>query len=163
MKTERVYLLLGGNEGNRLQILWEAAAILEEKLADGAVRRSRFYETAAWGKEDQPSFLNLALAFDTQSSAEEILKITQSVENYFGRQRTELWGQRTLDIDILFFGNNCFETKGLTIPHPGIAQRKFALIPIVEIAPDFVHPVLGETMEALLATCKDELEVKIFE
>ena len=136
---------------------------LEQKLAVGKTLRSSIYETAAWGKEDQPSFLNFALAIDTSHSVEEILAIAQDIEAHFGRQRIELWGQRTLDIDILFFGKNCLETEVLTVPHPGIAQRRFVLVPMLEIAPELVHPFLGKTINELLEECEDGLDVRVFE
>lgn len=160
MKTNRVFLLLGSNEGERLEILQQASLQLAKRLATSDLICSAIYETAAWGKEDQAPFLNAALAFDTHHSLEALHQTTQEVEHAFGRERRERWGQRTLDIDILFYGDVVVRTPLLQVPHLGIPDRRFALVPLVEIAADWRHPISRKTMTTLLAECPDPLGVQ---
>ena len=120
---------------------------------------SSYYKTAAWGKEDQSDFLNQVIIIKTKLSAEELLEKTGKLEAEFGRQRKEFNGPRTIDIDILFFNSEQVITNSLIIPHPRLHLRKFTLIPLNEIIPEFVHPTLGKTIQQLLAMCPDQLEV----
>ena len=153
-----VYLLLGGNIGDRIQMLQSATIQLSERVGT-ILASSAMYETAAWGKEEQPRFLNSVLAMTTTLSASEVLTEIQTIENIYGRQRVEIWGARTLDIDILFYDDAIIQTERLTIPHPFIQDRRFVLVPLCEIAPDLQHPVLQKTITELLAYCPDQLEV----
>jgi 2-amino-4-hydroxy-6-hydroxymethyldihydropteridine diphosphokinase len=154
-----VYLLTGGNIGDRLQNLEEACELIEEK-AGKVVTRSSIYETAAWGKTDQASFLNQVLCITTPLAAEELLQELLAIELKLGRRRTEKMGPRTIDIDILFYGNEVISNSELEVPHPRMASRRFVLTPLEEIAAHFVHPVLHKTIHELLQECPDELEVK---
>lgn len=151
------YLLLGSNEGDRLQWLYDALAQLDKYglFAD----LSQVYETAAWGLEDQPAFLNVALCLHTELSVEELLKAIQSIEHNLGRQRELKWGQRTLDIDILFYNDAVLDRDDLKIPHPFLQERRFALAPLNDIAPNLMHPVLQQTIATLLKYCPDQLAV----
>ncbi len=158
----KVYLLLGSNEGNRIDWFHKAMAELEQTVGN-IVAKSSLYETAAWGKEDQPDFLNMALCIETSLLPEQLLLTTQTIEQHLGRQRTIHWGQRTLDIDILFYGNEVVDMPNLKIPHPYIQERRFALVPLNEIAPHHVHPVFNKTVSELLGSCSDKLEVRRFE
>ena len=156
-----VYLLLGGNLGDRLAFLKQARTSLANQV--GSIKaNSKFYETAAWGKTDQPSFLNQVLHVQTNLLPEELLHIIQSIEQTLGRERFEHWGARVIDIDILFYDDLVLQTQRLSIPHPHLHTRRFTLAPLAEIAPDLVHPVLHKTIKALLAACQDELEVTVF-
>ena len=157
-----IYLLLGSNEGDRLRQLNSAVYYLTLHLARGPVIRSAVYETAAWGIEDQPSFLNLAIRMNTAHPPEDVLTAVHQIEQSFGRQRTVQWGQRTLDIDILFYGDEIIRQPKLIIPHPEIQARRFALAPMAEIAPELMHPVLKQTMAELLLQCTDPLPVEVF-
>ncbi len=157
----RTFLLLGSNEGDRKAYIEKACHSIEAG-AGKIIAISSLYQTAAWGKEDQPAFLNQVIIIDTDMSPEDLLKTILAIESKFGRSRLEKWGSRTLDMDILFYGDQIISTKDLIVPHPAIAQRRFTLIPLAELAPDFVHPVLRKNMKQLLLECIDMLEVEKF-
>jgi 2-amino-4-hydroxy-6-hydroxymethyldihydropteridine diphosphokinase len=140
-----VYILLGSNLGNRKEILGKAIELINDKI-DVILSQSKDYETKPWGVTDQPDFLNLAVALHTHLKPLEILEQTQSIENQLGRVRKEKWGARLIDIDIMFYGDEIIDEPNLKIPHPLMQERDFALIPLAEIAPNFVHPVLGKTI-----------------
>lgn len=145
LNLQMVYLLLGSNLGNRKEILDKAVELLSQKIGL-IILQSKDYETAPWGVTDQPDFLNLAVSIHTKLKPLEILEITQSIENQLGRVRKEKWGARLIDIDILFYGNEIIDEPILKIPHPLLQERDFALTPLTEIAPNFVHPILGKTV-----------------
>ena len=154
------YLLIGGNEGDRVVQLSTARNGIT--AAGGEIRReSLLYETAAWGKTDQPDFLNQALEVSTTQEAPDWMATLLGIEKTMGRQRATQYGSRNIDIDILFFNNLIITMPGLVIPHPEIQNRRFALTPMEEIAPFFIHPVLGLSIRELLAACTDPLQVKI--
>jgi 2-amino-4-hydroxy-6-hydroxymethyldihydropteridine diphosphokinase len=145
----RVYLGLGINLGEREQNLTIALARLQERLRLVAV--SSLYETVPWGVADQPPFLNAAVAAETDLSPAELLVFIKGVEREMGRQPSGHWGPRLIDIDILLYGDLVLQTPDLVIPHPRLAERAFVLVPLAEIAPDAVHPVYQQTLQALLA------------
>ena len=154
-----VYLLTGGNLGDRTTNLHAAEQHLYEHC--GAVlKKSSLYETAAWGNADQPAFLNQALAVETKLSAKQLIRRILKIEKNMGRVRKEKNGPRLIDIDILLFNNDIIDISFLKIPHPELQNRRFALMPLAEIAPDIIHPVLHKSISVLLTECKDELEVK---
>lgn len=156
----RVYLLLGSNEGDRRQWLQDAMGLLIQQC--GTINRtSAIYQTAAWGLEDQPDFYNMALELDTALSPTELLQAIQDIEQQLGRQRVLKWGQRTLDIDVLFYNQEVLDTPELKIPHPYLQERRFALAPLNEIAPTLIHPVLHQPVSELLALCPDPLPVEM--
>ena len=157
--THKAFLLLGSNLGNREEILTKAILEIEEKI--GAISlKSSIYETLAWGIEDQPAFLNQVITSNTEIKPQQLLTIINNIEKDLGRVRHEKWGERLIDIDILYYDNLVIDAKNLSIPHPEIANRKFTLIPLVELAPELVHPILKITQKEMLHSCKDELEVK---
>ncbi|GAA4301272.1 2-amino-4-hydroxy-6-hydroxymethyldihydropteridine diphosphokinase [Nibribacter koreensis] len=155
-----LFLLLGSNLGDRVSYLQEAYHRLSAVFGETG-QKSSLYETAAWGLEAQPAFLNQALLFHSDLPATELLTITQHVEQELGRERKERWGARVIDVDILLYGNTILHTLTLTIPHPHLHLRRFTLAPLVELAPDFIHPILEKTMAQLLADCPDPLEVRL--
>ena len=153
-----IYLLTGGNLGDRFANMEEAKRLICERIGK-VIAASHFYETAAWGVEEQPDYLNQALTVETVFSPEETLSKIHSIEAELGRIRRTRWESRPIDIDILFFGDKTMETESLTIPHPRIHIRNFALIPLMEIAPELEHPLLKKTIEELYWECEDELDV----
>ena len=153
------YLLLGSNLGDRAALLRDAQAHLAN-AAGPVVAASALYETAAWGREDQPAFLNQVLAVHTRLSPESLLAECLATEQRAGRQRLEHWGSRTLDVDILLFGDAIIDRPDLVVPHPRLAERRFALLPLAEIAGAVRHPVWLKSIAELLAACPDPLPVR---
>ena len=156
-----VYLMTGGNVGNRQQYL-ENAALLIETACGKITRRSALYETAAWGKTDQAAFLNQALELSTLLDPGELMKALLLIEQKTGRERSEKYGPRTIDIDILLFNSAIVQSALVTVPHPQMANRRFVLVPLNEIAAGYIHPILKKSISQLLAICPDTLPVKKF-
>ena len=154
------YLLLGSNIGDRAAHLQQARKALAA-AAGKLVAVSSLYETAAWGLEDQPAFLNQALAVRTALSAPALLAACLATEQQAGRERLQRWGARTLDVDILLYGQEIIATPTLIVPHPALPARRFALLPLAQIAPHLVHPQLHQTVAELLAACPDPLPVQL--
>jgi 2-amino-4-hydroxy-6-hydroxymethyldihydropteridine diphosphokinase len=143
-----VYLSLGSNIGDREAHLREAIRRLE---STGKLRSlSSIYETEPVEFTDQPQFLNCAVALETSSTPEQLMLQLLTIEKAMGRQRIQKKGPRTIDLDILFFGDEVVDTPGLTIPHPAMQHRRFVLEPLAEIAPDAMHPGLRKTVRELL-------------
>lgn len=149
------YISLGSNQGNRKAYLSKA----KKELAKlGKITQiSTILETKAWGKTDQPDFLNQALLLETNLSPLELLQNFQKIENNCQRERKEKWGPRTLDLDLLFFDDLILNTPELKIPHPLLHKRIFVLEPLAEIAADFKHPVLDKNIQTLLQKLKLKL------
>lgn len=155
----KAYLLTGGNEGNKSGFLQQAKIYIKKECGE-ILNQSALYETEAWGKTDQPSFLNQVLLIETLLNAATLMKKLLLIENKMGRKRTEKNWPRSIDIDILFFNDEIINEKDVTIPHPQIQNRKFVLEPMNELAPDFFHPILHQSIHQLLIMCKDKLDVK---
>ena len=156
------YLLIGGNLGDRIKNLAIAISYIEKEIGR-IIKSSSVYETASWGITEQPHFLNQVLLIETKCNAEQAMQLILSIENKMGRVRTQKNASRVIDIDILFFNDDIIDKPGLTIPHPEIQNRKFALIPINEIAADHIHPVFKKSIKNLLSTSADRLEVKVLD
>ena len=155
----QVYLLLGANLGEPYQQLENARAEIAFRV--GSIERvSQTYRSQAWGVEDQPEFLNQVLYLKTQLSPKKVLQEIQKIETVLGRIRGQHWGARMIDIDILYFNQEVIHLSDLQIPHPYIQERNFTLIPLCEIAPDYVHPVFKKTNRELLEESQDSLNVK---
>jgi len=154
----KAYLLTGGNLGNREEHLAKARLLITEHC--GPIQKaSAIYETAAWGKTDQPAFLNQALELDTQLNARQLIRRLLKVEKSMGRIRKEKFGPRLIDIDILLFNDEVHDYHFLKLPHPELANRRFALLPLDEIASGQIHPVLKKSIHQLLEDCPDPLPV----
>lgn len=158
---ENAVLILGGNRGDREALLSAAVKAVSAKCT--LLQKSKIYETEAWGGVAKGAFLNQVIEIKTSLKAEELLSLIQQVEKDLGRKRAEPWGDRTMDIDILYFGNKIIDTPTLKIPHPYIQDRRFVLLPLAGICPDFVHPVLGKSTLELLDQCVDQCEVRKLE
>ncbi|RKR85227.1 2-amino-4-hydroxy-6-hydroxymethyldihydropteridine diphosphokinase [Mucilaginibacter gracilis] len=143
-----VFLLLGSNIGNRGFFLNCAIAEIEKQVGN-VLKRSKVHETLAWGKTDEPDYLNQVLEVETVLQPQQLLKTLLDIEKHLGRERKEKWGSRTIDIDILFYGNDVINQPDLIIPHPQLHKRKFTLEPLAEIAPAYVHPLLNQTIAQL--------------
>lgn len=152
------YLLTGGNIGDRKTYLCQAKNEIEKRCG-AVVAESSIYETEAWGKEDQEAFLNQALKINTTLSSEDLLQTILKIEEDLGRKRDLKYGPRIIDIDILFFNDRVIDHHGLKIPHPQMQNRRFVLVPLNEIAPQKIHPVLKKTVSQLLSDCPDPLAV----
>lgn len=159
LECKMVYLLLGSNLGDRRGILNEAISRMEEQVGE-LISRSAFYETAAWGREDQPSFLNIAVGMKSGKAAEEILTAVLGIEKELGRVRKDRWDARLIDIDIILYGDEVINnTEQLQIPHPRMQERRFVLEPLAEIAGSVVHPVLHQNILTILSHLNDNLAV----
>lgn len=153
---EIAYLLLGGNLGNRKENLAEARRLIEGNCGTIS-QQSSLYETAAWGKTDQPAFLNQALEVQTKLTAHKLLSQLLKIEKEIGRVRKEKYGPRLIDIDVLLYNNEILKESALTIPHPELQNRRFALGPLSEIAANYIHPIFKKTISQLLILCPDKL------
>lgn len=155
----KAYLLTGTNLGNREENLKKATDLLKERC--GSIGKiSPIYETAPWGNINQPSFLNQAIELNTSLNAEQLMFCILEIEKLIGRVRTEKNGPRIIDIDILLFNDEQHNYDFLSVPHPELQNRRFALTPLVAIASNVIHPGLKKTIAELLKECPDQLEVK---
>ena len=154
-----VFLLLGSNLGDRHLFLKQAIELIEKEIAP-VLKTSSVYETQSWGKTDAPDYLNQVVMLQTDLSAQIVLQKILDIEHVLGRSRREKWGPRTIDIDILFYGQAVIDEPGLQVPHPELHKRRFTLAPLAEIAPGLVHPVLRNNILYIKNQLKDNLIVK---
>jgi len=152
------YLLIGGNLGNRFQNLTRAIEAIHRYGHIAAI--SAVYETAAWGVEDQPAFLNQVIELHTDLAPQPLMTQLLAIEHTLGRVRDQKFGPRLIDIDILLLNNEVINTASLTVPHPALHLRRFALTPLAELAGNKLHPVFNKTITQLLEACTDKLDVK---
>lgn len=157
-----VLLLLGGNLGDRADLLRQARGLLAQ-YAGKIVRQSALYESEPWGFVSPGWFMNQVIELETALPPLQLLSVTQQIEKSLGREKLPGAGyaSRTIDIDILFFGKQIIRTPGLVIPHPRLHERLFALLPLCEIMPDMEHPVLKKTLRTLLQECADAGKVRL--
>lgn len=163
MKQE-VILLLGSNMGNREELLHKACQALQNEVGE-LTHLSGLYETEPWGFEAEQNFLNQVATLKTNLNPHQLLKVTQQIEARAGRVRAAdgRFISRTLDIDILFFGNKQVDTPDLQIPHPHLHKRRFTLVPLADHHAQMEHPTLKQTISQLLESCPDELPVKTYQ
>ena len=160
MNTNTAYLLLGSNLADRTRHLRTAIAQLEQLGTITAL--SCIYETEAWGNEDQPMFLNQAVKLLTSHAPESLLQEVKRIERMMGRTDDERWQPRIIDIDILALDTMQFSSEIVTIPHPQLHLRNFALLPMLDITQCWIHPGLNMTVEEMYLESKDDKEVFIF-
>jgi len=157
-----VFLLLGANLGEPVRQLQDARQEINQYVGKVTLCSS-LYETEAWGVTDQPKFLNQVIAIETTLKPLDVLRAVQRIEEKLGRIRLTMWGARVIDIDILYYNDQKIDHEDLKVPHPYIADRKFTLIPLCEIAPKHVHPIFRISNEELLTMCTDPLNVHLYQ
>lgn len=150
-----VFLLLGGNLGNRFAHMFSAISMIDGQI--GRIRSSSsFYLTEPWGVKNQPWFLNFVLEIETAMTAHALLDSLKGIEDRLGRIPAEKWGPRILDVDILLYNNQVVDVPGLAIPHKHLHERRFVLEPLNEVAPELIHPLLDQKVSDLLSLCSDQ-------
>ena len=156
----KVFLGIGGNIGNKQQNFTKVEDLIEKRLGK-ILLKSSVYETPPWGFNAEENFWNQVLLIETKFLAEELLWRTKEIEDQFYRQERDVrYSSREMDIDMLYYDDIFMETDKLILPHPRLHQRKFVLVPLVEIAPDFKHPLFRLTSMQMLENCKDESIIK---
>ena len=158
---EEAILLLGGNLGNRELALAQAMEKIEAHVGE-ITSNSSIYESEPWGFEDKNQFLNQAIKVNTQLNPQQLLDQLLEIEQSLGRVRTEKLSARTIDLDILFYGNEKINTETLSIPHPRIQERLFTLLPLAEITTKNDLPVLNRTAQELIKLCTDKSKIRIW-
>ena len=156
------YIQLGGNLGNRKGFLEKACELISENIGP-IVEKSMIYESTPWGVGNQGYFLNQVLLIKTRFNPFELLEKILEIEKKIGRIRLEKWGERIIDIDVLFYDDIILETETLCIPHSHISKRRFVLKPMNDIASKHLHPKLNLTISELLGKCLDEEKVEVYE
>ncbi len=158
------YLCLGANSKNRLTTVQQAVSLLSLAENIKLIRASALYETEPWGVKDQNWFLNMVVEIKTDLSSQDLLMKCLSIEKMLGRDRSreQRWGERPVDIDIIFYDNQIINTGILTVPHPRMHERAFVLVPLLELIPDFVHPVLKKSVSDLYDELDDVEEVCLY-
>ncbi len=154
----KVYLALGTNLGDRAENLRQALVHLAAQVSIDT--RSQIYETEPWGVTEQPRFLNMVVAGETQLDAPELLHFLKTIERELGRTPGVRYGPRVIDLDILLYDDDLVRTPDLIVPHPRLAERRFVLVPLADLAPDLIHPELGISVRELLARLPDDESVK---
>lgn len=164
MASESVFVLLGSNLGDRELLVYQACKMIGERCGE-IVAKSRLYESEPWGFQSEHWFLNQVVEIKTSLLPDELMQQLLSIEKELGRDRSmsfDGYVSRPMDLDILYFGNEIIDTQMVIAPHPRLHQRRFTLLPLCDIAPDFVHPVMKETNLQLLDECQDAGEVHIY-
>jgi 2-amino-4-hydroxy-6-hydroxymethyldihydropteridine diphosphokinase len=156
-ESQGVFLGTGTNLGDRRQNLVRANGFIEQ-IAGRIIQQSSVFQTEAWGITDQPFFYNQVIQIETELPPVDLLEVLLPIEIAMGRERIQKWGTRLIDIDLLFYHQEQMISEKLILPHPFIQERNFVLAPMAEIAPNFVHPVLGKNITTLLDESKDPLK-----
>ena len=165
MASEAVFILLGSNLGNRQLLINQACKMIEERCGK-IVAKSRLYESEPWGFKSEHWFLNQVVEIDTSLSPDELMQTLLAIEEEHGRDRSTLhegYVSRPMDLDILYWGDGLIiENQHVIVPHPRLHQRRFTLLPLCDIAPDYVHPIKNKTNRQLLDECQDVGKVNIY-
>ena len=164
MASESVFVLLGSNLGDRELLVNQASKMIGERCGK-IVAKSRLYESEPWGFKSEHWFLNQVVKIETALSPDDLMKELLEIEKELGRDRSvphEGYVSRPMDLDILYFGNEIIDTQMITAPHPRLHERRFTLLPLCDIAPDYVHPVMKKTNLQLLDECQDVGKVHIY-
>ena len=158
------YLCLGTNSGDRKKLIEQAVSFLDMSENIKIIRTSALYETEPWGVKNQNWFLNFALEIKTSLSPQDLLVKCLNIEKTLGRDRSKefRWGSRPIDIDIIFYDKSVIKSDVLTIPHERMHLRAFVLVPLLELIPDFVHPVLNQTISELYDNLEDVEDVYLY-
>ena len=154
-----VFLQLGSNLGERESLLQDAIIAIEGRIGK-VVEKSKVYESTPWRVDGQENYLNQIVKVKTELLADDILSTVLDIEKELGRIRLEKWGERLIDIDIIFYNDSIIETAQLCVPHKHMHERMFVLTPMHNIAPEMVHPIYNKTVAELLQICKDTELVK---
>lgn len=160
-----IFLLLGGNAGNTVDYLNRAIELLQ-RASVKIIAQSAYYSSEPWGFSADQFFINQVTQIETQLSPENLLQLCLQTETQLGRKRTQKssnYISRVIDIDILFYNQLAMHTQTLILPHPRLHLRKFTLVPLSEIVPNFIHPVHQKTILTLLNECQDNSEVVVME
>ena len=160
-----VYLSIGSNKGDKVNFIHQAASLIANSENIKLVRASTLYESEPWGEKNQPWFVNAALEVKTTLSSQEFLKKMQEIETKLGRvhnENTPKWGPREIDIDIIFWGNEIINEENLKVPHPYAHKRSFVLVPLLELIPDFEHPVLKKTLLEIHSELNEPEDVYLY-
>ena len=160
-----VYLSIGSNKGEKVNNIHQAAGLIANCENIKLVRASTLYESEPWGEKNQPWFVNAALEVKTSLPPDEFLKKMQEIELRLGRVRdenTKKWGEREIDIDIIFWGNEIINEENLKVPHPYAHKRAFVLVPLLELIPDFIHPVLKKSLLDIHSELEDPEDVFLY-
>lgn len=151
----KFFLLIGGNLGNRQELIVESKLLISNKIGE-IVQESSLYESEPWGFESEQNFLNQVIVVESEKEVIDVLEQCQQIENALGRVRHNSgYASRTMDIDILFIDDKIINTERLTVPHEHLHKRNFTLLPLNELDPNFKHPVLNKTIKQLLLDCDD--------
>jgi len=161
-KNNFAFIALGTNKGDRIAYLRKAVLMLSQSASGGSkvkiLNSSSVYETKPFGKVEQSNFLNAVIKVKTSYNLIELFKNLKNIETKLGRNETIKWGPREIDLDLLFFNDRIFKNEKLKVPHSGIQDRDFVLIPLREIAPNFIHPVLKKKISDI---CKEDISRNI--
>ena len=161
LKTEvnykKVFIGIGSNIGNRLQNISKAIELINKNSDCNVLKVSSVFESKAFGVIEQNNFFNSVVQIETNLEPENLLKLLKEIEKEIGRSETERWGPREIDLDILLFDNLVYSKNGLTIPHKGIPERDFVMVPLTEIEPEIVHPVLNKKVKGLIAKVEENI------
>ena len=161
IKKQKVFLQLGSNIGDRVYYLNLAKRFIIDEIGS-VLNKSRIYESAPWGVISQDYYLNEIIEVNTVDDPDTVLKKILNIEKKIGRVRKKKWSSRVIDIDIIFYNNFIINKKNLIIPHEYMHKRNFVLLPLNEIAANFLHPIFKKTVNKLMLKCTDKNETKVY-